>query len=59
MSKRVLFLGISPQPSPPSSMRSIAQGGADGGCEGVMIWALKAFLDTAWVSMYCIEIVEA
>ncbi|ALN58993.1 endo-beta-N-acetylglucosaminidase H [Lysobacter enzymogenes] len=59
MSKNALFLGISPQFSPASSVRSIAQDVEDDGYQGVMIWAPNAFLDTASASAYYTQIVKA
>ncbi len=59
MAKSSLFLGISPEFSSASQARSIAQSVANGGYQGVMIWAPNAFLDRTAAAQYYTEIVKA
>ncbi|MGO1069146.1 hypothetical protein [Lysobacter sp. CA199] len=59
MKKNALFLGISPQFSSTSEVRSIAESVVDGGYAGVMVWAPNAFLDNDGAAGFYTEIVKA
>ncbi|QWP76979.1 hypothetical protein J5226_00790 [Lysobacter sp. K5869] len=59
MAKSNLFLGISPEFSSASQAGTIAKNVADGGYQGVMIWAPNAFLDTTAAAQYYTAIVKS
>lgn len=59
MAKSALHLGISPEFTPSSGVQAIAKSVADGGYQGVMIWAPNAFLSNTSAAQYYTEVVKA
>lgn len=59
MAKSNLFLGISPEFSSASQAGTIAKNVANGGYQGVMIWAPNAFLNTTTAAQYYTQIVKS
>lgn len=59
MSKSGLFLGLSPQYNPTSSVRSICDSVINNSYAGVMVWAPNAFLSTEQAEKYYSEILKA
>jgi hypothetical protein len=59
MKKDNLYLGISPEFTSASGVRSVAASVVTGGYRGVMVWAPTAFLDRTGAAQYYSEIVKA